>query len=182
MPGGHPTSLKVTAAERDSARIFQRPEPEVDLPEAADFGFFCEGAGFFGGEFGFVWGGGFFGRFWTDFSFGSSFGGGWFGFVWGVGLGVRREGAFGLQRSQIFEAIAVVAVELGVVADIEFEHLLGVGEAVGEVGIVVGGRKAAAEFSFMVGDGDFDMSGFGEPDAVLTPLGIDGFGGLIFGK
>ena len=69
-----------------------------------------------------------------------------------------------------------MAVELGVVADIQFQHLLGTGEAVGELGIVVGGGKAAAEFNFMVGDSDFDMGGFGEPDAVLTPLGIHDFG------
>ena len=68
-----------------------------------------------------------------------------------------------------------MAVELGVVADIEFEHLLGVGEAVGELGVVVGGGQTAAEFVFVVSDGDFDVGGFGEPDAVLTPLGIDGF-------
>jgi len=54
--------------------------------------------------------------------------------------------------------------------------LLGVGETVGDLSIVIRGGKAAAEFSLMVGDGDFDMTGFGEPDAVLTQLGIDGIG------
>ena len=77
---------------------------------------------------------------------------------------------------EFFEAAEVLAVELGVVAEVEAEQVFGVRNAVGEVGGGVGAGDLFLEGGFVAGDGDFDLSGFGEPDALLTPLGVDGFG------
>ena len=94
------------------------------------------------------------------------------GFVGRIGWGLAR----GLQVAEFFEAAEILAVELGVVAEVEAKQVFGMGEAVGEVGGGVSAGNVLLEGGFVAGDGDFDLGGFGEPDALLTPLGVDGFG------
>ena len=67
-------------------------------------------------------------------------------------------------------------MELVAVAEIELDEFLGVGEAVRQMAVGAGGGELVAEFGFVEGDGDFELTGFGEPDASLTELGVDGFG------
>jgi hypothetical protein len=68
-----------------------------------------------------------------------------------------------------------VAVELGVVAEVELEHAFALGEAVGELALVVDGGYRAAEFAFVEGDGNFNLVGFGDPETLLPSLDVDGF-------
>ncbi len=101
-------------------------------------------------------------------------------FVRRFGLGAGEvgfvRGAFGLEAAEFVEAAEVLAVELGVVALVEAEEVGGVSDAVGEVSGRVGAGELFLEGGFVAGHGGFDLGGFGGPEALLTPLGVDGFG------